>query len=252
MKEYEANPAAFDIPADMEPWLWFACQAPLDYTPRTEMHYSNFGYSMLGLILERVSGKSLDTLLRERLFEPLGMKKSYLIVPESEWGKVYQFPKDAECEDKPNQEEWLRSTSASGGMYSTVDDMQIFAQMLLNGGTYNGVRILSPVTVKYMTRNYIPGVSAVYDGALVFEEAGWGLGWNIAQHKLDEESGPLKSASAYVHGGWGRCMLWIDPALETAGILFYPKLPPQWRRFDDYFRNIVTSAITDGGSGDRG
>lgn len=245
-KEYEAAPDAFNIPSDMEPWLYFACQAPLGDKPGTAMHYSSFGFDLLGLILSRISGKSLDTLLRERLFEPLGMKDSYLEVPESVWDRVYQFPSDGEWGDDPNRERRLKSTSAANGIYSTVDDMQIFAQMLLNGGSYNGTRILSPITVDYMTRNYLPGVPAVY-GDQVFPEAYWGLGWNIAGDKLDEESGPLKSPSAYVHGGAGRCMLWIDPQYELAGILFYPKMPPQWRRFDDYFRNIVMSAITDRG-----
>lgn len=244
IKEYETNPSSFDIPADMDPWLYFGCKAPLSEKPGVCMNYGSFGMQLLATILSRVSGKSLDELLRERIFQPLNMSSSYMIVPESERSKVFKFPPDCECGDRPNREESYTNQSAGGGMYSTVNDMQIFAQMILNKGSYDGIRILSPITVDYMTRNWLPGTPANY-GAEMFPEALWGLGWNICGHKLDVESGPLKSTSAFVHGGWGRCMLWIDPYYELAGILFYPKMPPEYRRFDDLFRNIIMSAISE-------
>ena len=242
MQEYEKNPSAHPVPDDLEPWVYFGLKAPLDQFPGRVMNYCNFGVGLLGALLTRVSQKPLDELLRERVFDPLGMCNTFLVVPKEKREQVFVFPQECEVGTHPNQTHSYESQSPSGGIYSTVDDMQVFAQMLLNRGSYNGVRVLSPITVDYMTRNWIKGVPAVY-GPERFPEGLWGLCWNICGDKLDVESGPLKSESAYVHGGAGRCMLWIDPHYQLAGILFYPKMPPDFRRFDDLFRNIIMSSI---------
>ena len=118
MKEYRRNPSAYEIPNDMDPWIFFSCKAPLAMRPGECMSYNSLGFKLLGIILSRLGGKPLDTLLRERLFEPLGMKSTFLVVPQERRRDVYAFPEDCEVGTHPNSVRQLNSQNPAGGMYS--------------------------------------------------------------------------------------------------------------------------------------
>src|SRR5690606_16358476 len=106
----------------------------------------------------------------------LGMKQSYYNVPLSERHRIVKRSPEDPCAEWLERESCISSVSASGGAYSTTYDLCIFAQMFLNKGSYDGHRILSPISVLEMTKNHIPGVSAVYRNE-TFPEASWGYGW---------------------------------------------------------------------------
>jgi CubicO group peptidase (beta-lactamase class C family) len=238
-------------------YLFLRYDAPLWKPPGTEMSYCNYGYSLVGEIVRRVSGKSLNDFTRERIFEPMGMKDSCYIVPDSIRHRVVRRSADGpfswygtrECQELPG---------AAGGAFSTAMDMAIFGQMFLNRGAYGDTRILSPASVAEMTRNQIPGISSRY-GEEFFPEASWGLGWSICGNKKSVGYGEtLQSPQAFSHGGAGGVFLWVDPAYEIVGVYFsvlsYGGIPvgvsvPEelagLMGREDLFINAVTAAVVD-------
>ena len=135
-------------------------QTPLDFQPGTLWRYSGlYGFDVLARIVEIASGQPYDQFLQQRLFTPLGMKDTgFAPVPErmARLATVYQRTPDATLRPAPNANQLMSGTyfSASGGLMSTAEDYLQFAQMLVNGGTLNGKRYLSPKTVELMTANH--------------------------------------------------------------------------------------------------
>jgi CubicO group peptidase (beta-lactamase class C family) len=139
----------------------------------------------------------------------------------------------------------LGATSAT----ATAWDMAVFGQMFLNRGRYGAARILSPATVAVMTRDQIPGVSAVYGSGERFPQAGWSYGWNIKLDKRELNGPSLVSARTFRHGGAGVVELVVDPEYElvmayfsvmTSGVLGEA---PQWCL--DHLTSAVLGAIAD-------
>lgn len=197
---------------DIHKWLYLGYSAPLTYKIGAYMTYSSYGYELLGEVVRRVSGMPLDRFFRERIFEPLGMKDSYLIVPEMIWDRVVQAREDSITHHMTSPEN-LKSSSAAGGAYSTAEDLAIFGQMFLNGGTYGGNRILSKLTVKAMTRNHTENVPTDW-GSIRFPQSGWGLGFMISLNKKDD-TGTLRSPQTFSHTGHGCTYLAVDPVNEV-------------------------------------
>jgi len=219
--------------------------APLWKMPGEEMSYCGYGYELLGEIIRRVTGKSLEENAVERVFAPLDMRDSHFVVPEELWGRVVKFPKEAYCGDWSGTPEALKKPGAAGGLYSTAGDMLKFGQMFLNKGVYNGKRILSRASIETMTRNHIPGVISKWYKT-TFKEAAWGLGWMLSDNKKDE-SGVLRSRETFYHTGAGCSILLVDPVNEVVLVNFtvsMVRLPDgePLRRFD-YISDVVIGAV---------
>jgi CubicO group peptidase (beta-lactamase class C family) len=216
------------------------------------MMYSNFGIQMLGEILRRVGGKSLDALARERIFDPLGMVDTRYSLPEDLRSRVVWRQESAPYAEEMNSTEIQARPSPSGGLLSTAMDSAIFAQMFLNGGTYGPQRILSPVSVSAMTRNQIPGTSARFFD-VEFPEASWGYGWSVnAPYKGEAYGEPLVSPRTFMHRGGGGTLLWVDPRDEIVGVYLSVVLAhresdqpnePVWS--GDLFMNMIASAVVE-------
>ncbi|WP_339316687.1 serine hydrolase domain-containing protein [Paenibacillus sp. FSL R10-2734] len=230
---------------DQHKYLYGGFDAPLSNEPGTVMSYCGYGYELLGEIIRRVSGQAYDIFVKETIFKPLGMENTYYRVPMEVRDKVVRRAPEAACAEWVDSEYNLNSVSAGGGAYSTAIDLAVFGQMFLNGGLYNGVRFLSPVTVKEMTRNQIPGVSSQYRDE-VFPEAYWGYGWAINGMKRD--GGDLFSPEAYSHWGAAGPFLCVDPIYQTVTVHLSVELDhqkPFKNMYVDYFNNTVLAAITD-------
>lgn len=197
--------------------LYLGYDAPLWKPPGTEMSYCGYGVELLGEIVRRVSGQSLEQFCRENIFEPIGMHSTTFSVPESEHGRVIRRSPDVPGGEWYHSPAALSRPSAAGGAYSTALDIAKFGQMFLNRGTYGGRRILSAAAVGEMTRDQIPNVSATY-GAQFFPQASYGYCWPVNSNKKD--SGDLFSAKALVCGGAGGVNITIDPHYETVHIYF--------------------------------
>ena len=218
--------------------LFLGYDAPLWRKPGVSMRYCNYGYELLGDIVRRVSGFSLSDFASAQIFKPLGMKNTFLIVPDEYHNNVVRRQPPEGCDiDWSSTPANLKRPSAAGGLCTTTYDLAIFGQMFLNRGNYGNTRILSPITVDTMTRNHIPGVSAEYEDQ-VFKSACWGLGWNVRETKMDD-SGNLRSPQSYDHGGWGGVRFLMDPEYEFLWVY----LSVEGKFTKDLFSNAAMAAI---------
>lgn len=226
-------------------------QAPLSRPPGEQMDYFTLCYVLLEELVERVSGRRFADLVQERIFDPLGMKDSYVVVPESVRPRVVKRPPDAPW----NQ--WLgpmppidsRQSEEGRMVFSTARDTAVFGQMFLQGGTYGGARILSRPAVAEMTRTQTPGIPVVV-GPTIRREASYGYGWFVrTNEKWRYWDGSLQSQGEFHHSGSGGVLLWVDPRDEIVGIYFSvdlaitPAFEPLWNA--DLFQNVVSSAVAD-------
>jgi len=170
--------------------------------------YSDLGADVLGFVIEAVAGESLDVFLHDKVFEPLGMNDTffrpadsvtYRIAP-TEIAPPRGYPLKGEVHDENAYA--LGGVAGHAGLFSTAADLSIFAQMMLNGGSYNGVRILSDTTVALFTRR-AAGTRA--------------LGWDTADG--DGGSGKFLDSRAYGHTGYTGTSIWIDPERQMFVLL---------------------------------
>jgi len=229
--------------ADIHEKLHLGYETKLRDKPGTVMSYCGYGYELLGEMIRRLSGQSYSSFVTERIFRPLGMHDTYIGVPQQERYRIVRRPKDAPCADWLENEACWDSHSAGGGAYGTAFDLAVFAQMFLNGGSYKGIRLLSPVTVHEMTRNQIPGVSSQYRDE-VFPEAYWGYGWAVNGTKRD--GGDLFSGRAFSHWGAGGPFVCADPQYDLVTVHLSVELDharPFKNMYADYFNNMAIAAI---------
>lgn len=183
-------------------------QTPLECRPGQCFIYSDLGADVLGWVVETAAGQGLDVLLHERVFQPLGMSDTqyrpadslaYRIAP-TEVTPPRGYPLRGQVHDENAYT--LGGVAGHAGLFSTASDLSIFAQMMLNGGTYDGVRILSDSAVELFTTR-AAGTRA--------------LGWDTADG--DGGSGEYLSARSYGHTGYTGTSIWIDPDREMFVIL---------------------------------
>jgi CubicO group peptidase (beta-lactamase class C family) len=209
---------------DVDGWIGALGSLPLIYQPGEQWLY-NTSAQVLGVLLARATGHDLESVLRERVFEPLGMNDTSFSVPA---GKRHRLttayrpdPDTGEpvVLDDPADSWWSTPPSfpdASGWLVSTVDDYWSFASMLLAGGTGNGTRILSPETVAVMTTDRLTPSQREASVLFLGEHGGWGLGLTV----------PAAGSSArpFPYGiGWdgGTGTTWrSNPDTGVTGILF--------------------------------
>jgi beta-N-acetylhexosaminidase len=190
----------------------------LKFEPGTKSVYSDLGILLLGQILERVSGQSLDAFARERIFAPLGMHDTlYRPGPEL-------LPRIAPTEVVPwrgglvhgvvhDENAWgLGGIAPHAGLFSTAPDLARFAQMLLNGGVYDNHRLVSRATVELFTRRAgVPGSSRA-------------LGWDTPSPP--SSAGTLFSPRSFGHTGFTGTSLWMDPDRQLFLILLTNRVNP--------------------------
>jgi CubicO group peptidase (beta-lactamase class C family) len=181
---------------------------PLEYRPDASYIYSDLGADILGMIVEEVSGERLDQFLTRRVFGPLGMHDTfyrpadslrYRIAP-TEVTPPRGYPLRGEVHDENAYA--LGGLAGHAGLFSTAADLSVFAQMMLNGGSYDGVQIISDSTVSLFTRR-TAGHRA--------------LGWDTADG--DYGSGKYLTERAYGHTGYTGTSIWIDPDREMFVVL---------------------------------
>jgi uncharacterized protein YbbC (DUF1343 family)/CubicO group peptidase (beta-lactamase class C family) len=187
--------------------------------PGTRFIYSDINFEILGELIQRTSGMPFDVYCEERIFRTLGMGDTGFNPPPARRDRV--APTDrrngrmvrGEVHDPTANN--MGGVAGHAGLFSTADDLAVFAQMLLNGGSHNGVRLLSPLTVEKMTSPQSPpGKQALR-----------GLGWDI-DTTLSSTRGELFPIGSYGHTGFTGTSLWIDPVSRTYVILLTSRLHP--------------------------
>jgi len=168
---------------------------------------------VLGRVVEVASGQPLDRFLRERILEPLKMVDTGWDVPPEKHGRIAQ-PKaggDKDWDPVLMLDPRKKATLFAGGhgMMSTAADYLRFAQMLLNGGELDGVRILGPKTVAYMSANHLPPEISKGPSFLPGPGYGFGLGFGVRQETGMSEW--MGSVGEFYWGGYAGTMFWVDP-----------------------------------------
>ncbi len=191
---------------------------PLISHPGEQLNYG-MSIDVLGYIVEIVSGKPLNEFMRERIFEPLGMKDTCFVLPEEKLprlARIYTRDKNGGPMRKGDDPSYLTGTtyfSGGAGLISTADDYLRFAQMILNGGELNGVRILGKRTVEYMSENSIGDIWApfrIHSG----DKMGLGFGIRTERGEFDE----MENLGIIGWDGAFYTRFWIDPKEKLVGI----------------------------------
>lgn len=181
-----------------------------EFEPGTQFRYSSGGYAVLGRIIEVVSGKPYEQFIKERIFVPLGMKDSFFFIPaekQSRVASIYRF-QDGKLSKWEEIEAYSRNAKYPGpefGMYSTASDLASLCQMMLDGGTFKGRRILSKMSVELMTENHTLNIKS----AITQTPAYQGLGWGLTGDPMNDF--PLTSPGSFGHNGAFGAIVWLDP-----------------------------------------
>jgi len=213
--------------------------------------------ALIGEIVKRVSGQPLEVFARERLFGPLGMTDTDFVLREDLNEKRIERPLDAPFSEfivpgVPGMEnaDWRNMIDGGLGVFTTVRDLGVFGQMILNRGRYGDARILSRVTVDEMTRDHCPGLGVQVRG-MKKRHASYGYGWCIASDEVWRYFGSgLPPRGTLWHTGLGGAQLAIDPVHEIVMVYFEVALevspdlePVSWSC--DRFTDVLTSAVDD-------
>jgi len=232
---------------------------PLRAEPGARFVYSDINYIALGEVVHRVSGMTLDEFTRQNIYLPLGMRDTGFrpdaklvtrIAPTEKRRGQLNYLGDTGANAGTEGDQWLRGqvhdptsfrmggVAGHAGLFSTADDLAIYCQMILNGGAYNGARILSPLSIATMTRPH-----AVSDNG-----AARGLGWDIAT-SFSANKGDLFPLGSFGHTGFTGTSIWIDPASDSFVIFLSNRVHPDGKGDVGPLRgriaSIVAGSITD-------
>lgn len=185
--------------------------------PGTKFIYSDVSFIVLGQLVERVSGKNVHEFSQEHIFRPLGMAETGYLPNAELCARAAPTEKrndhwmQGEVHDP--RAHLLGGIAGHAGLFSTAADLAVYAQMMLNRGSYGGVRTLSPLTVNLMTEP-------------VAVPAGFrALGWDM-QTGYSINRGETMSSAAFGHGGFTGTGLWIDPELDLFVIFLSNRVHP--------------------------
>ena len=225
-----------------------AATLPLNFQPGTQWEYSGFaGFDALGRVVELVSGMTLEQFFQRRIFTPLGMKDTFFTVPAARAGDVvvsYDSTDAGLTRPTPAPQGDASSGpyfSGSLGLTGSTSDYLTFAEMLLNGGELNGVRLISRKTVELMTSNAIGDLDLRnYNGEQVLKGYGFGLGVRVRRNNGD--NGWLGTPGDYGWAGARGTYFWIDPKEQLIGLVM---IQTRNYRVRMEFPNLVYQAIAD-------
>ncbi len=217
---------------------------PLNFQPGAAWEYGP-ATDVLGRLVEVISGMPLDQFFRQRILAPLGMRDTWFYLPGDRVARLASaYTKQDGALKKltalgqadPNGKYY----SGAGGLAATAEDYFHFCQMLLNGGQFDGVRLVSRKTIEMMTTNNIGHLPLWQDS---YRGYGFGLGFRVRERLGD--SATLGSAGEYGWGGAFGTYFWVDPKEQLIGILMIQLNPYSHVNIRPEFQNAVTQAIAD-------
>jgi CubicO group peptidase (beta-lactamase class C family) len=248
--------ALADPAADLEEMCRRWASLPLLFEPGTAWNYS-VATDVLGRVVEVVTGQPLDEVFAERVLGPLGMKDTRwwveaddahrlaaLYTPHPSTGRAMRY--DALAAQALSRPAML---SGGGGLISTAADYARFTAMLLSGGELDGVRLLGPRTLRYMTRNHLPGGGTLATlgrgqfAEVAYDGVGFGLGFSVS---VDPVSTKVTTTSGeHAWGGLASTAFWVDPAEELAVHFFTQLVPSSTYPVRTELRQLVYAALVD-------
>jgi CubicO group peptidase (beta-lactamase class C family) len=229
---------------------------PLEFSPGDAWNYS-VSTDVLGYLVEKISGKPFDQFLKERIFDPLGMKDTAFHVASAKADRLAAcYAADGKggktLQDDPKSSSFLQAPSfisGGGGLTGTAADYLTFCRALIHGGEIGGVRLLGPKTLQLMTSNHLPGGKYLPDlSRSLFAEAGYnGIGFGLGFSVTVDPAQTLIAGSRgeYSWGGAATTSFWIDPAEDLIAIFMTQVLPSGAYPVRRELRTLVYAAITE-------
>ena len=223
---------------------------PLAFQPGTTWHYS-LSTDVLGRVVEAASGKRLGDFLQERLFSPLKMRDSGFSVAQTRTVRLAE-PLDTDRFSKqPNRlidvSAPPKNDSGGAGGVSTAGDYLRFSQMLLNGGSLEGKRILSRTTVRLMTSDHLGTFinQPMQPGELLLGTKGYTFGLGFAVRQSDGVGGVPGSQGEFMWAGYAGTYFWVDPKEQLTAVLMTQAPSPQRAYFRKLVKQLVYQSIVD-------
>jgi CubicO group peptidase (beta-lactamase class C family) len=246
------NPNGYDLAQCVAAWAGL----PLAFQPGSEWLYS-VATDVLGRLVEVVSGEPLDEFFRRNIFEPLGMNDTGFSVDPDQQHRLAALyatgpglPKmiryDKLGDVVREQPQWF---SGGGGLASTTRDYTRFTWMLARGGELDGARLLSPRTLRYMTRNHLPGNQDLQtfgrpiNAEVRTDGVGFGLGFAVM---LDPAAGKvIASEGEFNWGGLASTAFWVDPAEDLTVVFMTQLMPSSTYTLRPQLRQLVYQSLVD-------
>jgi CubicO group peptidase (beta-lactamase class C family) len=230
--------------ADLLERMKALARLPLSFQPGEKWQYG-LNTDLLGCLIEVISGMTLNDFFRRNIFEPLGMKDTYFNVPASKASRLATVYTEDSLHNIIKWSHTFRNIdpdyplmntkyfSGGAGLSSTAFDYAVFMQMLLNGGIYNGHRILSKRSVEMMTSDQLK------DG--MFGDGGMGLGFGVTS-AIEEARGP-RYAGSFAWGGYYGTTYWADPKAKLVCLFMTQQNPNSHSDIDAKFEAILYSSL---------
>jgi CubicO group peptidase (beta-lactamase class C family) len=236
-KMYPESSNEASLTLTMDEFIAKLAKAPLLYQPGTQWEYS-LSTDVLGRVVEVVSGMSFDAFLRDRIIGPLDMTDTAFVVADSKWSRfstVYspdgnggirpmKDPEEAFGNAHLSQFAWYKGPktyfSGGAGLTSTIQDYARFAQMLLNGGTLDGVRLLSPKTIELMTASQTSDLPA---NGLLGPGTQFALGFRVVTDVAQTQA--QGSVGMYGWLGIYGTTFWVDPKEHLIAVMMVQRYP---------------------------
>jgi CubicO group peptidase (beta-lactamase class C family) len=229
-------------------------ELPLLFQPGSEWNYS-VATDVLGRVIEVLAGAPLDQVLAERVLRPLGMddtafwvageaadRLAALYVPDPQTGRATRFDRMGRLALAPPD-----CLLGGGGLVSTLADYHRFTQMLLGGGELDGVRLLGPRTVAFMTQNHLPGGRDLESfgrplfAETTFEGVGFGLGFSVVDDPVAARF--PSSRGEFAWGGAASTAFWVDPVERLTVVFMTQLLPSSTYALRSQLHQLVHQAI---------
>jgi len=224
-------------------------ELPLAYQPGQAWRYS-LATDVVGHVVELISDISLGEFFEEKIFKPLGMADTAFTVPTEKvdrfvtlYGKTDEDPLGLIDVAVGGDYFNTRLESGGAGLVSTAADYLRFAQLVLNKGELDGVRLLGPRTVELMTANHLP--SALLPTMAEQEMSGFGFGLGFSVMMDVAQSGMMGSVGLHGWGGWANTHFWVDPREQLIGLLMLQYIPSGTYPVTTDFRTLVYQALVD-------
>ena len=216
----------------------------LAFTPGTQFSYSSSGTILLAEIVQRLSGRSIREFVRDEIITPLGMKSTGLGAQGFDRARLVRTTVPDYQISNPgnwNTKYWQEFGSPAGGLFSTPQDYAVICAMMLGGGKWGDVRLLSPATVRMMTTNRLNDLPDLPEP--VRRTQPWGLGWRLNHPGTSESWGDLLSRRVFGHTGSAGNIVWMDPESQGFCLIFtnYLRAKAPWRLV--HLSNAVAAAF---------
>ena len=241
---------------DLQSMIDRLAELPLKFSPGEHWNYG-VSTDVCGYLVQTISGQRFDAYLEQHVFEPLGMIDTGFHVPAEQQHRLatnYELGPDNRLRPTGmfGAGEFLEPPtflSGGGGLVSTAQDYWRFCQMMLNGGEFDGARVLGPNTIKLMTMNHLPNDDELSACALgtwsepANDGIGFGLGFAVMLDLTRTQN--VGSAGEYWWEGSASTIFWIDPSEDLIVIFMTQYMPSDAHNFRDQIKQVLYPGLVD-------